>query len=105
MASPRTLEDVGPRDLRLPVVVAWIRWQRAVTWSADCSAARGDSVVLCGHTCNQWYLCVHTPAYIMNTSSFQCVRVDLPAKDEREADVERKVELVDVVQVIKNQRD
>ena len=31
--------------------------------------------------------------------------MDLPAKDEREADVEREVELVDVVKVIKNHRD
>ena len=42
----RTLEDVGPRDLRLPVVIAWIRRQRVVSRSADCSAARGDPIVL-----------------------------------------------------------
>ncbi len=35
----------------------------------------------------------------------QYAHVDLPAKDERKADVEREVELVDVVKFVKNHRD
>ena len=36
---------------------------------------------------------------------FLYVHLNLPAEDEREADVERKVELVDVVKVIKHHCD